>query len=208
MLVLLSGKGASQAAPLDNLALAGVALLALPLVYLAIALARRAPLNIARWEMSVPAPKVALAQLGLACVSQLFAAATLYVLLAAVTDVGFASFVPAYLLAMVAGRVSRIPGGLGVFEAFLFVTLPDVPPDALLSCIIIYRCINHLAPLVIATTVVLQRPGGQHVAAMRQPAARAAHGVSSIMPQLIGTLVFLAGLVVLVTVACRLGRLS
>lgn len=42
----------------------------------------------------------------------------------------FATFVVAYALACLAGQMSTVPGGLGVFESALAVLAPHVRPDA------------------------------------------------------------------------------
>ena len=51
------------------------------------------------------------------------AAATLWILLPPI-GLGFAAFVSLYTVASIAGVISHVPAGLGVFEAVLLIALP------------------------------------------------------------------------------------
>jgi uncharacterized membrane protein YbhN (UPF0104 family) len=56
-----------------------------------------------------------------------------------------------YLLALLAGLVSHVPGGLGVFESIMLLMLtPEVPPPTVLGALLAYRSIFHLLPLLAA----------------------------------------------------------
>ena len=54
------------------------------------------------------------------------ASSALCVVLHAFVDISFLPFLGAYLLAMVAGVVSNVPGGVGVFESAMLLLLPDL----------------------------------------------------------------------------------
>lgn len=97
----------------------GVFLLALPLSYTAATIFRSTPICVGNWKVSLPRPSIALAQFGVSIIDLSFAAATLYVLLAPVIDISFLGFLGIYLLALAAGLISGVPGGVGVFETAL-----------------------------------------------------------------------------------------
>jgi len=71
----------------------------------------------------------------------------LYVLLPTGTDIEFLSFAAVYVIAIVVGLLSSVPAGLGVFESMLLLMLREVPPDALLGSVLVYRLVYELMPL-------------------------------------------------------------
>ena len=66
------------------------------------------------------------------------ACATLYVLLPDGANVTFWAFAGLFMVALAAGVISAVPGGLGVFEAVFVLLLPGVPPQELLGVLIAY----------------------------------------------------------------------
>jgi phosphatidylglycerol lysyltransferase len=76
--------------------------------------------------------------------------AALLVLLPPDTWHAYGDFVVAYVIAMVVALITHAPGGLGVFEAVILVTLPDVERAALVSALILYRVIYYWLPLLLA----------------------------------------------------------
>jgi uncharacterized protein (TIRG00374 family) len=78
------------------------------------------------------------------------AAAVLYVLLPAHPDVNYFIFFGSYLLAQIAGIISNVPGGLGVFETVLILLIsPPIASDQLLGALLVYRIVYYLLPLLI-----------------------------------------------------------
>ena len=110
----------------------------------------RRPITIRDWQFAAPKPPVALLQLVLAVLDWLFAAATLYVLLPPV-GLGYLAFAGLFTAASIAGVISHVPAGLGVFEAVLLVAMPEgahLPGVA--AALIVYRLIYYLLPLLLA----------------------------------------------------------
>jgi len=108
-------------------------------------------LPLGRLQLRIPGPRYVLAQLLLAVVDLGCAAATLFCVLPPDAPVSFSTFVAAYVLAVIAGIVSHVPGGLGVFETVLLFALPDAPREHLLAAILAYRAIYFLLPLAVAS---------------------------------------------------------
>jgi phosphatidylglycerol lysyltransferase len=101
------------------------------------------------------------------------------------------------LLALAAGAVSNVPGGIGVFEFVLLLLMPAVPKDRLLGALIAYRAIYYFAPFAIALVLL----GAHEVWIHRAPVVRLARVVraflTAVTPQAIAIAVFLAGAVLL-----------
>ena len=75
------------------------------------------------------------------------AAGVLYVLLPPQDDIGFAAFAALFIIAIAAGIISNVPGGVGVFESVLLLLFRAVPADQLLGALLAYRIIYYLVPL-------------------------------------------------------------
>ncbi len=187
------------ALPLPWVRAGGAVLLASAIGYVVLPLLRRAPITLANWRIELPGIGTTSAQLVVSMGDLLFASTTLYVLLPSDAGIGYLTFLGVYLIAIAAGIVSSIPGGLGVFEAVLLIAIPGVPSDSLLSTIILYRLVYYVAPLTIALTFMAMH----ELAARRRIALRTASrilgGLSGIAPHVISISVFIAGVVLLVS---------
>jgi phosphatidylglycerol lysyltransferase len=176
---------------------AGVVLLTGVAGYLWLVCTRHAPLRFRRFEVPVPKPKVAFAQIGISCIDMLCATSVLFVLLPREAEIGFFAFAGVYLIALTAGAASNVPGGIGVFEFVLLLLLPAVPKDRLLGALVAYRAIYYFAPFALALVLL----GAHEVWIHRAPVVRSARLVRAFMitvtPQLAAIAVFLAGAVLL-----------
>ena len=177
----------------------GAALILVVLAYLIGSSTRRGPLQIGSWRLGIPAPRTAWLQLVLSIGDLLCASGTLYVLLAPELGIDYFTFLGLYLIAIAAGVLSSLPGGIGVFEAVLLITLPNVDREALLGTVIVYRLIYYVAPLMLALTFLAAHEIRLHRSKLFQAGDIASDWLSKIAPQLLGTTVFLAGLVLLVS---------
>lgn len=133
--------------------LATVLVIAL-LGFLAMA-ARQHTIRIWRWHFQLPPLRICLRQLLLTGFDLLFAAMTLWVLLPADIAMPWWTFFAFYLLALTAGVVSHIPGGVGVFETVMIFGLRDaVGLDILAAALVMYRVLYFLAPLIVAAALL------------------------------------------------------
>jgi phosphatidylglycerol lysyltransferase len=177
----------------------GVLLLALIAAYALWSLTGPREIELRGWALRAPSPSVALPQIVLAIVDLGLSALVLWVLLPAGHGVGLLAFAGAYATAVVAGVISHIPGGLGVFESLIVLALPGVPADQLLGSLLAWRAIYYVLPLLVAALLF----GGQELRTQRPALARieqlAAAYVAPIVPQVSGALVFLAGFLLLVS---------
>ena len=173
-------------------------------------------LAIGAWALRPPGAAIALGQILVATTDLTLSAGVLYALLPSSAGVGFLTFAGLYAVAIVAGMVSQVPGGLGVIETVVSLALPDVPAPQLFGALLAYRAIYYLAPLVIAALAF-----ATHELWRQRPQLKRAGGFADaliapllmpVAPQLIGVLVMLAGAVLLVSGAtpaidARLGKL-
>ena len=177
--------------------LAGVALLAAVAAYLWMVCTRHEPLRFRRIEVPMPTPRVAFAQVAVACADLLCAASVLYVLLPQQAAISFAAFAGFYLIAIAAGVISNVPGGIGVFETVLLLLLQSVPKDRLLGALVAYRAIYYFAPFALALVLL----GAHELWVHRGPAVRLVRlgrtFLIAVTPQAVAVAVFVAGAVLL-----------
>ena len=129
----------------------GVIFLLLVAAYLLGSLLIKQPLVIRQQEFRFPSLKISLAQIAVSCFDWILAAGVLYPLLPANTPLSFLDFLGIYLLAMFAGVVSNVPGGLGVFETVILLFLsPKVSPAAIFGSLLAYRVVYYFLPLIVA----------------------------------------------------------
>ncbi len=156
-------------------------------------------LEIRGWSLRAPGPLIGLTQIFLAVVDLGLSAAVLWVVLPPEANIGLVSFLAAYAAAVIAGIVSHVPGGIGVFETVILATLPDVPREALAAALLAYRAIYYLVPLLFGAVLF----GVQELSAQWLRFARAhelaAIYIAPVVPQIAGSLTFLAGAVLLLS---------
>jgi phosphatidylglycerol lysyltransferase len=179
--------------------LVGTALLAAVSAYALWACLARGKLEIRGWALRAPGPAIGLTQILLGVTDLSLSSAVLWSLLPADTHMRFISFIGVYAAAVIAGIISHVPGGVGVFEAVMLLALPGIPPDALLGSLLAYRGIYYLVPVLFGTLLF----GAKELAGQR-PALARAHELATIyvapvVPQIAGALTFLAGALLLVS---------
>ncbi|GAC1459813.1 MAG: bifunctional lysylphosphatidylglycerol flippase/synthetase MprF [Steroidobacteraceae bacterium] len=199
--VSLLSSGTSAAAVLrlhHNWAvLVGAALLGAVGVYALWACFARAAFEVRGWALRAPGPAIGLTQIGLGVMDLSLSSAVLWWLLPPEAHVGFITFLGVYAVAVIAGIVSHVPGGVGVFEAVILLTLPGVPAESLLGSLLAYRAVYYLVPLVFGTLLF----GSKELSAQRSRIAWAQElasiYIAPVVPQIAGALTFLAGTLLL-----------
>jgi phosphatidylglycerol lysyltransferase len=159
----------------------------------------RTTLEYRGWALRAPGPSIGLPQIALAMIDLSLAGAVLWWLLPADSNVDFVTFLGAYAAAVIAGIISHVPGGIGVFETVILLALPNVPPDALLGSLLGYRAVYYLVPILFGAILF----GAKELSSQRSRLARA-HELASVyiapvVPQVASALTFLAGAVLLIS---------
>lgn len=196
----LQGAATALRLPAPLLASIAVAVLALTAV-LVIGLYRRRldeqPLadslvvQFGRRTLRLPGARLAALQLLITALDVVAAATVLYLLLPEAPP--FGAFVLVYLLALAAGVLSHVPGGVGVFEAILLAAFANQLGAApLASALLLYRLIYVVLPLLVACVLLLASEARRLLFARQ--AINAAAGLAA---PVLAILVFLSGVVLL-----------
>ena len=153
---------------------------------------RTLPLG-SRWTLRLPPPGLALRQLLISAIELSASAVALWFLLPD-NRIALPTFMAFYAIAITAGIISHVPGGVGVFEAvMLLASGTQVPPEAMLGALLLNRGIYYVLPLVLATGLLTAYELRSGVAA---PVGRVAVRLS---PRLMAALTLVAGLWLLVS---------
>ena len=147
--------------------------------------------DLGRFSLRLPGVRMSLVQLLISSLDVLIAASVLYCLLPEAPP--FSSFVLIYMLALAAGVLSHVPGGVGVFEAVLLAAFSSrIDPAGLVAAMLLYRLLYVLLPLLAAGLLLLA------VEARRLWFPRqVARVASNLAVPLLALLVFCAGAVLL-----------
>ncbi|AZE47027.1 Alanylphosphatidylglycerol synthase [Pseudomonas chlororaphis] len=144
-----------------------------------------------RRTLRLPGRRLTLLQLLITALDVAAAATVLYLLLPEAPP--FGAFLLVYLLALAAGVLSHVPGGVGVFEAILLAAFADKLGAApLAAALLLYRLIYVILPMLVACVLLLINEA-QRLFQTRQ-SLRAASGLAA---PILAVLVFLSGVVLL-----------
>jgi phosphatidylglycerol lysyltransferase len=144
-----------------------------------------------RRTLRLPGRRLTLLQLLITALDIAAAATVLYLLLPEAPP--FGAFLLVYLLALAAGVLSHVPGGVGVFEAILLAAFADKLGAApLAAALLLYRLIYVILPMLVACVLLLINEA-QRLFQTRQ-SLRVASGLAA---PILAVLVFLSGVVLL-----------
>ncbi len=177
----------------------GIVALSVAALYFVWGTIARRPFAIRDWMLKPPGARIVLPQLGMAVVDMVIASAALWTLLPVEVRPNLLAFSGAYAAAILAGLISSVPAGLGVFESVMLLLLPSIPGDRLLGCLVVYRLLYYWAPLAIATGMFVIVEAWRQRAFIGRVNALASLYVRPIAPQLAGVLIFVSGVVLLVS---------
>lgn len=162
------------------LAIAAVCAVVAPLLWAAIT---RSELRIGRFRLHAPSLSVLGSQLVICLGDIVFSALTLYILLPD-AGIGFPTFLAVFAAALMAGVVSHVPGGVGVFESVIIAAMPaGVPIDNVAAALLLYRLIYYLLPFALAL-ILLALYEGWRLLGRRQPHTALGRALTSIEPAL------------------------
>ncbi|WP_310599996.1 bifunctional lysylphosphatidylglycerol flippase/synthetase MprF [Desulfobulbus sp.] len=183
--------------PFLSVRLLGLVFLVLVASYLAATHVRTRPFAVGGWQFSLPRPTLAWRQVLIGATDWVLAGSVLYALLPAGAHLSFVHFLGIFLLAQVVALVSHVPGGIGVFESMILLSLPQLPLDALAGSLMMYRAVYYLLPLTGASLLL----GGLEFFRQRALAGRIVKGLArlggSLVPQLMAASTLAGGAVLL-----------
>jgi phosphatidylglycerol lysyltransferase len=175
---------------------AGWLLFLIPPAYLAATVLRSTPLRL--WTMALPLPslRVATGQLTLSVLDWALAGAVLYVLLPP-SGLTFLPFMGVFLISMLLGMASHVPGGLGVFEGLMVLLLaPYLDSTRLLPALVVYRAVYYLLPLTLALSILVADEL-QRRERMARVGAALGRVSDQLTPRVLAAFTFMAGVVLL-----------
>lgn len=177
----------------------GWVLVATVAAYLVAAAVRREPFRIRQWSFPLPSPGVAALQLGLSVLDWVLAGAVLYLLLPAGAP-PFLAFLGSFLVAVLLGMVSHVPGGVGVFEGLMVLLLrPWLSAAELLPAFVVYRAVYYLLPFVVGLAALVVDEAQQRRRHLVRAVGWMGQLTQQLMPRLLALLTFLSGTLLLVS---------
>ncbi|MFT5731182.1 MAG: phosphatidylglycerol lysyltransferase [Desulforhopalus sp.] len=183
---------------LPSLRAIGMVMLAVVLACGTVTTAKRTAIKIREWEIKLPSFRLFVSQLIIAALDWMLASLVLFVLLGPGSVMSYPEFLAVYLLAQLAGLVSQVPGGLGVFETIIVVMLSTrLPANQIFGALLAYRAFYYWLPLGTAALLL----GLQEILRKRQQVVAFVQlfdqRVSPMVPQVLAVTVFLVGAILL-----------
>jgi len=148
--------------------------------------------KVGKYRLEVPNIRLCLTQFVITSLDAIAAGTVLYFLLP--HPPAYESFLIVYFIALGAGAVSNIPGGLGVFEAILLAAFSQTIGLAeIMAALVLYRLIYTVVPFVIATILLLMHEFRR----LRQK--RPLRFSAGFVPPIMATLVFFSGFLLILS---------
>lgn len=129
----------------------GFIFLSIILAYLFATVLSRKQIQIGKFKIPNISLGLTVAQISIATFDWILAGTIFYVILPVSDSLYFSGIFGIYLLAQLAGIISNVPGGLGVFETVILLLLShSIPSIQLFGSLVAYRVIYYLFPLIVA----------------------------------------------------------
>jgi len=143
---------------------------------------RRRALRVGELAIEIPGARISAIQTLLSAVDWTLAGAVFWVLLPAGSGLDFEHFLGVFLIAQVAGLISHVPAGLGVFETAMVMLLASWHSgDVVLGTALAYRCVYYLVPFALAIVLF----AGFEALQRRHLIARAGSLVGQWLPEIV-----------------------
>lgn len=134
----------------------GFIFLLIILIYFFLSITLKHPFRFRGEEIAFPKPIISLATVVVSALDWGLAALVLYLVLPVNMSISYGSFFTIYIMALTAGLISTVPGGLGVFETVMLYTRPEnITAPEMLGGLIAYRFVYFFLPLIVALVLIL-----------------------------------------------------
>ncbi len=142
--------------PVPGIELIGAVFAGVYIAYWASVIWWKPVLEVKSLHLKLPHVKLTLAQMVVGCTDVAISGLVLHTFLSTMIDIPLGEFYVIYVLSLVLGTFSQVPGGLGVMEGLFIHLLSYHYPDVtVLPSLILYRIVYYFLPLGIA--------GGMHM---------------------------------------------
>ncbi|HHW4679911.1 MAG TPA: bifunctional lysylphosphatidylglycerol flippase/synthetase MprF [Xylella taiwanensis] len=191
---------ATSVLPLNTIGIrnTGIVLLAAFVVMLWLVGSNGREFGLGRQLFWVPDRRTVLGVTALSIVELGLASAAFYVLLPSDTNTGYFGFIGLWLVAVVAGLISTVPAGLGVFEWSMLKLLPQIPPSVVLAAALAYRITYYVLPTLIALALAVSTGLRQPMRVSAGTALAIWKTVRPWLPKIIALAVFAIGAILVV----------
>ena len=200
--LMLAGNAIAHLLPLSTTSIrcAGAAAIARNPARAAAPVVAAATGAIGRLSIAMPSLTITLLQL-VASVIDLTAAAAAFWFLLPHAQIDFFSFAAVFSAATAFGVISRVPGGLGVFDVVVFLALRRfVPSNELVAALLIYRGVYFVLPLLLAAASLagleLRSATGRFGS---KAAERVSLGAELLAPIFLSAVTFAVGIILVVS---------
>jgi uncharacterized membrane protein YbhN (UPF0104 family) len=106
------------------------------------------------WEVTLPNGPLTLLQILIGILDLACCSLAMYVLLPDEPHIAFVTVAVIFVTATLLGFASAAPGGLGVFDAAMFVALWQYDRENLLAGLLLFRLLYYVVPFAIALTIL------------------------------------------------------
>ena len=178
----------------------GCGMLLVVFVYFGVALKAKHGFRIKLLEGYQLSPTLILFQVIIASLDWLIAASVLYILLPDTEGLTYSFCLAAYLTGQLAGLISQVPGGLGVFESVMILQLkPLVSGPEVIGALLAFRFVYYLLPfsgaigLLGVKELVLKRNWPKKISSLFED------WVTAVLPSVLSMAVFFSGAVLLIS---------
>lgn len=125
-------------------------------------------LGTSRWPVRLPSGPMVLLQIGIGIADLGAAALAMYVLIPAGMNIGIFRVIAVFIAATLLGFASHAPAGIGVFDAAILIGLGGEDREPLIAALLIFRCLYHLLPFVMALALFGAVEGWRSLRARRR----------------------------------------
>lgn len=180
--------------PFSSVRPLGVVFLLIVFAYLLFCYLRKNPLRIGGWAIGLPPVRLFVSQMSVAFLDWGLSGSVLYTLLPSVPGLSFTGFMGIFLLGQLAGLLSQVPGGLGIFETVMILLLSShLRGPAVLGALLAYRGIYYVLPLMVAALLLAGEELAHRKAKLQQAARSIGRWGSMAVPQVFAFSAFFAG---------------
>jgi uncharacterized membrane protein YbhN (UPF0104 family) len=122
-----------------------------------------------RWPVRLPSGPLVLLQIAIGVVDLGAAALAMYVLIPAELNIEIFRLTTGFIAATLLGFASHAPAGIGVFDAAILLGLGGDDKEPLIAALLMFRCLYHFLPFVLALGLFGAVEGWRSLRAKREP---------------------------------------
>jgi phosphatidylglycerol lysyltransferase len=136
--------------PFDTVLPFGIILILFVVAYISVSFFIKNPLKFKNWEFNLPHPGVVIPQTVVSLFDWVITSSVLYVLLPDSLNINFVQYFSIFMIAQMAGLISHVPGGIGVFETTMLLVFQGQGMQVeIFSTLLVFRMIYYVIPFIL-----------------------------------------------------------